>query len=351
MDIWLTLIPIFREERQEKDNSLNSKMIIDLRFSTIKEPLPGFIYKDLRSFSRKSNDYFPQPRVLIKLLSEKFETKKENIFLTAGSDEAILTLSKIYKKTVVVFTPTYMEYANKKIFGSNIIKINALTSTGYFIDPCYYPGASIIFIGNPNNPIGVVDKETIYELIKNNQKTIIVVDETYGEFFDNSVVKNVNKFNNLVVLRSFSKDYGMAGIRIGFMVANKEVIQRVKELTQLTNTSYLSVGAAISAISHEDYFIKLRSRVTKERDLFTRFLISNKLKVITSNINVVLLKFTNKKNSKKFYDFLKKHDIYTNLGNAGSNIGLDKSYVRIAIGTQKEMRIVKETIKKYISNN
>lgn len=326
-------------------------MIIDLRFSTIKESLPGFIYKNLRSFSRKSNDYFPQPQELIKLLSEKFKIKRENIFLTAGSDEAILTLSKIYKKSVVIFTPTYMEYANEKIFGSNITKINALTSNGYIINPRYYPGASIIFIGNPNNPIGVVDKETIYKLIKNNPKAIIVVDETYGEFFDNSVIKDVRKFNNLVVLRSFSKDYGMAGIRIGFMVANKDVTQRVKELTQLTNTSYLSVGAAISALSHQDYFIKLRSRIIRERDLFSRFLKSNKLKVLKSNINVVLLKFTTEKNSKKFYDYLKKHDIYTNLGNAGSNIGLDKSYVRIAIGTKKEMETVKEIIEKYISNN
>lgn len=322
-------------------------MIIDLQYSTIKEALPDFVYKSLFRFSSSSNDYFPQPEELINLLSLKFGLKKANIFLTAGCDEAILMLGRAYNSSIVIFTPTYIEYANEKNFGKNIKKIFSLINGEYKIVPKYYHGSSLIFIANPNNPIGFTEKETIYRLILNNPQAIVVIDEVYSGFSNKSVIGDIYKFKNLVVLRSFSKDYGMAGIRIGFIAAEKNIIDNIRGFAQETNTSYLSVGAAISGLSHESYFSKMRGKIIRERNSFCTFLDLHKLKHFKAETNVVLLKFSDESRGKDFFDFLKAHGINTSLGNGGSNVGLDKSYIRITIGTKKEMFFVRKIIRKF----
>src|SRR5260221_218061 len=209
------------------------------------------------------------------------------------------------------------------------------------------PNATLIFIANPNNPFGFTAKEIIIEIIENNSHAIVVVDEVYAEFADLSVIELTKKYKNLAVIRSFSKSFGMAGNRIGVVIANPEIIKKIKSKTQWASLSYLSAGAAITAIDHEDYFIKLIHDVSERRESFQNFLKANKYFILPTKINAALIKFNNADEDNNFFNYLTQNDFIVSHGNGESNVGLDKSFVRISIGSKEEMELLQEVISNF----
>jgi histidinol-phosphate aminotransferase len=322
--------------------------IINLQYTTIKDPLPDFIYEGLADYSSYANSYQPQPQKLIEKLAQKHNLSPEMIYLTAGIDEAIQIFAKAYGQNAYVFTPSYVVYADVEEFGGKLTRLQSIVGDKFKISTDTIKGATLIYLANPNNPSGFTSKDRVLDLIKNNQESIVCIDEAYGEFaHELSVIDLVQKFPKLVVFRSFSKDYGMAGNRIGYFMAHPEVIKDVKNKIQWANVSYLSVGAAIIALDHEEYFGKMRQNIQKRRSEFMVFLNEVKLKYLPSKINAVLLKFASKEKGTNFADFLKTNNFIISHGNGSSNIGLDESFVRISIGNENQMQALKETIKKY----
>lgn len=325
--------------------------MINLQYTTIQIPLPDFIYEGLKSFCRNANVYHPQPPELIEPIARKFRLEKQNIFLTVGADEAIQLFAKIYGKNAYVFTPTYIVYQDVEVFGGKLNRIYSLNSHSKFeINPRPYQDGTLIYLANPNNPSGFTPKKEVISLVENNPQAIVVIDEAYGDFADISVINKINHYSNLAVIRSFSKSYGMAGNRVGFVAtANHEVRKKFGRFAQWCNVSYLSVGAAVAALNHEDYFLKIREEIKEIRTDFSNFLIKAGYQIIPSLINAQLIKFQSEVEAKSFVAFLKKHEIIVNQGNGFSNIGLDNSFVRIAIGTPAQMEQVKKIIAEFKS--
>lgn len=320
---------------------------INLQYTTIKNPLPPFIYEKLKNFSAGANLYRPQPEELISKLAIKYNLPKEMIFLTAGNDEAIQIFALAYGENAYVFTPTYVVYADVEELGGKLTHIPAIRGTEYIVPTQTIKAASLIYLANPNNPSGVTPKEKVMDLVKNNTQAIVAVDEAYAGFANLSVIDRVKEHQNMAVFRSFSKDYGMAGNRIAFIVAHPHVIAKVKNKTQWANTSYLSVGAAVAALDNEDYFANMREDINHRRDTFIEFLKQQGFKVFPSKINAVLLKFESEEIGRQFAEFLNSQNIIVSLGNGASNIGLDESFVRIAIGNAEQMQTVQEAIETY----
>jgi histidinol-phosphate/aromatic aminotransferase/cobyric acid decarboxylase-like protein len=318
---------------------------INLQYTTIKSPLPEFIYKELKEFSHRANAYQPQPEELVSILAKKHNLKNENIYLTAGIDEALQMFILKFGTRTTIFTPAYTVYTDVEIFGNKLTKIPSLKNNEYVIEPRIFSDATLIILANPNNPCGFSPKEKIIELIEKNKHAMIVIDEAYGEFAPElSMIEYINKYPNLSVLRSFSKDYSMAGNRIGYIVSSSETIQSVKPMCQWANVSYLSIGAAVSALKHEDYFRQIREDINKQREEFAEFLKKQGFTVLPSKINALVVKFETEKQGKNFYDYLLNNNIRTSLGNGNSNVGLDDSFVRISIGTKEQLEILKEVI-------
>lgn len=322
--------------------------IINLQYTTIKDPLPDFIYNGLKKFSDEANTYHPQPEELINKLSNKHSVPLEMIYLTAGIDEAIQIFAKAYGSNAYVFTPTYVVYTDVEEFGGNLTRIPSVTGNDFIINAGEIEGASLIYLANPNNPSGFTSKDKVINLIENNKKAIVCIDEAYGEFAPElSVIDHLRKFDNLVIFRSFSKDYGMAGNRIGYFMAHPDIINVVKNKTQWSNVSYLSVGAALIALGNEQYFIKMRNKIHLRRKEFIKFLEELGFEYLPSKINAVLLKFGSKDEGIKFADYIKSNNIIFNHGNGNANMGLDESNIRFSIGTEEQMAKLKEVIKKY----
>ena len=323
---------------------------INLQYTTIKTPLPDFIYKGLKEYSTGANLYRPQPEILINKLAQKDNFNPENIFLTAGIDEALHMFILTYGQHTTIFTPTYIVYKDVEEFGYQLTQIYSIENNEYNITTKKQPDATLIILANPNNPSGFTPKEKILELINNNQHAIVVIDEAYAQFTDLSVINQLRNYKNLAVLRSFSKDYGMAGNRVGYIVSHPDIINKIKNKTQWSNVSYLSIGAAVTALDHEDYFSKLRQDVNHRRDDLLQFLKQQNYSVLPSRINAVLLKFPDEKQGTQFFNYLKSHNIISSHGNGGSNIGLNHSFVRISIGTKEQMETLNNIIKQLKSS-
>ncbi len=324
------------------------EQLINLQYTTIKQPVPDFIYEEIRNYSAGANSYHPQPAELVERLAQLHGVSSNMVFLTAGIDEAIQLFALTYGSDAYVFTPTYVVYTDVKEFGGRLTRIPSIVDNEYSITTDTLKDASLIFLANPNNPSGFTPKEKVIELIENNQDAMVCIDEAYGEFAPElSVIDQLESYPNLAVFRSFSKDYGMAGNRVGYILSQPEVIEQVKPKAQWANLSYLSVGAALSALNHPAYFEKMRDEIHRRREDFLAFLDRSSFDYLVSRINAVLVSFDSEASGSAFVRHLNKYDIVISHGNGNSNIGLDKSFVRISIGTEEQMNKLKEVVRRY----
>ncbi|MEK7611667.1 MAG: aminotransferase class I/II-fold pyridoxal phosphate-dependent enzyme [Patescibacteria group bacterium] len=341
-----------------------NKPLIDLHFTVITQPLPDFIHTGLKDYARDGNYYYHQPKILTDKLAARHDLPPEMIYLTAGIDEAILALGATFGRETVVFTPTYVVYKDVQEFGGHLTEVPSLITGQYQVETRTYPEASLIFLANPNNPVGWTAKEAVLELAKNNPQAIVVCDEAYSSLpplnpkpLDLSVLQDTplgsrlpdpkgvfDLYPNLVILRSFSKDYAMAGLRVGYLVAQPAVIAKIKDKVQFANVSYLSIGAAVTALAHEEYFAQMRREVVARREEFTRFLMQRGLNVLPSAINCIVIEFSSDTEGEKYATNLLANGVWVNSGGGHSNLGLPKRFVRIAIGTEEQMKKVAEII-------
>ncbi|MCG9730671.1 histidinol-phosphate transaminase [Shewanella sp. Isolate13] len=173
-----------------------------------------------------------QPPELIAAYSRYSQVATDSIITSRGADEAIELLIRAFcvpgKDCIATFGPTYGMYAiSAKTFN---VEVKALSLTADFQLPTDYQtqvsGAKLVFICNPNNPTGsVIPRDKIIDVIENCQDAIVVVDEAYIEFSpEYSVADLVASSTNLVVLRTLSKAFALAGARCGFLLANPNII-------------------------------------------------------------------------------------------------------------------------------
>lgn len=167
-------------------------------------------------------------------------------------------------------------------------------------------GAKLVFICNPNNPTGtVIETADIEQIIKNMPESIIVVDEAYIEFCpDYSVAKLINKYDNLVVLRTLSKAFALAGLRCGFLLANPQICDLVMRVIAPYPVPVPVSQIATAALSHEGIAL-IREQVGHLKVCgaqLTHALHSIGAEVLPANGNFVLAKFNTQVSSERLQE-------------------------------------------------
>lgn len=322
----------------------NSNSSINLQYTTIQEEVSDFIYQGLAKYIKDCNTYYSQPNFLRETIASKFKLPSpEWVFLTNGVDEAIRICVELFGNSTHIFTPT--EYSTLHQFCPSVITHNSLKNNLYSISSDKIENASLMIIANPNNPIGYTEKETVVQLLDNNPQTIIAIDEIYGEYAPHlSVVDLLQKYNNLVVFRGMSKSYGLAGIRIGYILANPAILKKISERATWSNVSYLSCGAAQVALEHEDYYLGLRNSILERKKNIVGLLEKNEFSGIPSLINTITIKFDTENNASHFVKSLQKEKILINQGESGGKVGVDNSYVSFVVGTENQMKMLTDSI-------
>ncbi|MDP8260032.1 MAG: histidinol-phosphate transaminase [Candidatus Gygaella obscura] len=290
--------------------------------------------------------------LLKKALSKNYKIKPSCILLGNGSDELIDIVIKTFVKSnenVISSDTTFLEYEIiSKVNGVKFIKV-PLNGFKYDLDAIKNKINSktrVIFIANPNNPTGTyVNSREVALFLKSIPKGIIVVfDEAYIEYVDKKDFPDLLKGfkSNLIILRTFSKVYGLAGLRLGYAIADKALIDYMNRARQPFNVNQIAQVAGVAALKDKTFIKKTKALVLKQKKfLYVQF---DKLEInyIPSVGNFILFK-VNMDGLVFVRRMLKKGIIVRDM----KQYGLD-DYVRVTIGKEKENKIFLKELKKIV---
>jgi histidinol-phosphate aminotransferase len=301
------------------------------------------LQQDLIDSAQKNSDIREYPlgksEKLIYSLSKYLKIPASMIGLGNGSDQILdLILANFTSKKTKILTsePTFGFFEERcKLYSIPTIKIPFSKEMTLDLDKFISNSkkADILYIDSPNNPTGFqFKKDEISDLIKNFDG-IVIIDEAYGEFSDYTVANLTTKYDNLIVVRTFSKTFGMAGLRLGYVIANKkfiDVFSRVLQYPYPLNTLAIEVG--ILALQKTRQISESIDQIKQERTRITKKLReTGTFDVFDSKANFVL--FDARGADKRIYTALLEQGIsIRKLGKIGKHEGC----LRITVGT-KEM--------------
>lgn len=305
-----------------------------------------------KSITHYSNIYNETTKVLLDKLCKYNNINNSQILLSAGSDDSLEYLINRYINTdthVLVLAPSYsyFEYVIKRTT-SNIhyITLDFNNTTPLDIQDCleFYKDIiqnAVVYIVNPNNPLGtLISKDSIETCIKLYNDTLFIIDEAYIEFtFTNTCVDFIHNHKNIVITRTFSKAYGLAGIRLGYMMANEDTINYVKILYNEKNTTNLAKAAGAAIFNNIEYYEDIISQVNNIREDFQEFLNSLNIYYVPSHSNFI--SFYIGKDVEYFLNLLESNNIY--IRNRTTQIDM-YGFVRVTIGKNEHMNVLKQVI-------
>ncbi len=309
-------------------------------------PLP----KGLQDLKIEPDDIKNYPRTLLSSLTQEIakyaQVPEKNILVYNGSDTALESIFAVFcteDSLVITIEPDYNQvdtYINLKTLHHNKILDPAPLKSGILTD-YNFEGADIVYFSNPCNPTGkIIPKENIMSWLSKYKETLFVIDEAYFEFYGKTLAGEVNNYENLIVTRSFSKAFGLAGLRLGYLVANKNFIEKLAKVRSEKNITNLSIKAGIISLQDLDNLRRNLESLEVSRELFYE-LLDPRLQSPRSFANFVLVKCNDSENViGKLKDFkinARDRSIYSNLQNC----------IRITLGPKPLV----ETLVKILNEN
>ncbi len=310
--------------------------------------------------------FYPDPNpVEFKSAIAKYvghNVRTENILLGNGSIELIYMITELLSKPfkAVIPVPSFSEYEKAALrLGGEIQFVKLPQNFALEMDKIkasVTADTKIMCICNPHSPSGTLySKKEVIELVDFCQKKNVIfsIDENYIEFAEagevNTVAGMVKEYENLFVIRSVTKFYGMAGLRFGYAVAAEPLIEKLETVRQPWSINALASIATLAAFSDTEFIENTKQTIKKERaDLSKKLGEIEGLQVYPSTTNFLLVKIKNLKiNSTKLKELLAKEHIL--IRDCCTFVGLDDSYFRVTVRSAKDNQRLVDTIKKVLS--
>lgn len=286
---------------------------------------------------------------LVEALSEFYHISKDQIFVGVGSDDvlAMAFLTFFNSEKPILFPDiTYSFYDVWAQLYRIPYRQLALDDNFLLKREDYFVENGGIVLANPNAPTSIsLPVSEIEEIIQKNQDVIVIVDEAYVDFGGESVMKLVNQYDNLLVVQTFSKSRSMAGMRIGFAVANPRLIQALNDVKNSYN-SYTMTRASIllgaEAVKDSAYFYETTQKIIGTRERVKLELSKLGFEFPDSKTNFLFI--THKKlDAKELFESLRDHHIFVRYWNKARI----KQFLRVSIGTDQEMDIFLNYLQEY----
>ena len=303
------------------------------------------------NFSKKIRLY-PSLHDSYKLIAKEFNIKRKNILLTHGSDLAIKTIYETYLETgqsVILQKPSYaMTNIYAKLFRAKIkyfgIKKDLNIDFSHLIKTLKSNKIKMIFIETPNGFTGQeVDKDQIIKILNYTKKKniLLILDEAYFGFAKNSYQALINKYKNLILTRTLSKAYGLAGLRVGFLIASSERIlelNKFKPLHEISNISAEIAKISILKNKKKNFYEKNKKLMEYVKTISSNF----GFEIKETSTNFFLLKY-NKSKQNKLINELKRKRILIRRAYKLKILG---DYIRVGISNKKNVDFLFKNIKK-----
>ncbi len=279
----------------------------------------------------------PTMSVLKGKLADLYGVKSENIYLSNGSDDILNFAFMAFGFKGAVFPE--ITYGFYSVFAElHGIEYEAIPLRDDFtVDYRDYLNKNkLVVIANPNAPTGNIRPLwEIEEIIKSNPDSVVVIDEAYVDFGGESVYPLINKYDNLLVVRTFSKSRCMAGARLGYAIASKDIIsdlEKIKYSTNPYNINRLTATLGEATVDAEEYYKEKCQEIIRVREYTKEKLELLGFEVLPSFANFVFAKHKEFDGEKLYLELKKRHILVRHFTSAKIN-----QFNRITIGTQEQM--------------
>ncbi len=313
-------------------------------------PAPG-VQKALSNMSADTMRLYPDPTAssLVHTLAEYYGVKDEQVFVGVGSDDvlAMCFLTFFNSEKPILFPD--LTYSFYKVW-AELYRIPyecpQLDENFKIVKEDYYKENGGIIFPNPNAPTAIYEGlDFVEDVLKHNQDVIVIVDEAYIDFAGESALSLIEKYENLLVVQTFSKARSMAGMRIGYAIGNPKLIKYLNDAKYSFNSYTMnqpSLICGVEAVKDKAYFEEHVQMIKDTREWTKAEL--KKLGFTFPDSQSNFLFVTHEKyDAKELFEALKKADIYVRYFSGERT----KQYLRITIGTQEEMEALLSFLNQY----
>lgn len=311
--------------------------------------------KVLKNFDTNKLRFYPSANStkLKEAIAKYYKVDVSNVFVGNGSDDVLAVAFQSFfnsDKPIVYPDLTYSFYPVWcSLFG--IKYKNYPVGDDFRINPEDYKEKNGgVVIPNPNAPTSLGEGLDFVEKILNyNQDSVVIIDEAYVDFGGTSSIPLIDKYENLLVTGTFSKSRSLAGLRIGFAIGSKaliDVMEAVKNSYNSYTVDSLSIEMGAASIEDDEYFKSTCKKVIKTRERVTLELEKLGFDVLDSQTNFIFATH-NKHNMKSLFEYLKTQKVFIRY----FSLPRIENYVRITIGTNEKMDIFLKKTKEFILND
>ncbi len=316
-------------------------------------PAPG-VEKMLKTLNYEDSRLYPDPE--IKLLTQElanfYGVDKKQVFVGVGSDDVLaMAFLTFFNSDKPVLFPdiTYAFYDVWADLYRIPYKTCSLQEDWHICPQDYMQENGGVVIANPNAPTGLEEsQETIEAIIKANKDSVVIVDEAYVDFGGTSALPLVDKYDNLLVVQTFSKSRSMAGLRIGFAIGNEKLIKYLSDAKFSFNSYTLNrptQALGVEALKDRKYFEDTVQKIINTRERTKKELTELGFTFPDSKTNFIFASH-NKVAASEIFAALKEADIYVRHWNKPRI----SNSLRISIGTDEEMDALLAFLKKYLAD-
>ena len=314
-------------------------------------PAPG-VEKALKEMDMDAMRLYPDPAAydLVHAIAQMYSLKDEQVFVGVGSDDVLaMSFLTFFNSEKPVLFPdiTYSFYD----VWADLFKIPyerpALDENFHIKKEDYFRENGGVIFPNPNAPTGVeMPLEDVEEIIRHNQDVIVIVDEAYVDFGGKSALPLIEKYDNLLVVQTFSKSRSLAGMRIGFACGNEKLIKYLNDVKYSFNSYTMdrtALAAGVAAVKDQAYFQETCNKIIETREWTKKELKALGFSFQDSVSNFIFAAHETCP-AEKIFEALREKHIYVRYFPKGRT----NNFLRITIGTQEEMQTFINVLKDYL---
>lgn len=316
-------------------------------------PAPG-VEKILQEFDTDKLRLYPDATVklLVEELAHFYHLNKDQVFVGVGSDDVLAVAFMTFfnsDKPVIYPDITYSFYPVWCDLFKIPYKTLPLNEDFCIVKEDYYQENGGVVLANPNAPTSIYEELPVIEdIIAHNQNVIVIVDEAYIDFAGKSAIELISKYDNLLVVQTFSKSRSMAGMRIGYAMGNPVLIKALNDVKYSFNSYTMNQTAILSgveAVRDVAYFEDNIKKIIETREISEKALQALGFKSLKSGANFLFV--THERiAAKEIFEALRADNIFVR----HFNMPRIDNYLRISIGTKEEMNRLISFLKNYIEN-
>jgi histidinol-phosphate aminotransferase len=297
------------------------------------------VRKALAQLSAKELAMYPEYEVLTRKLARYFGVSRDELALTNGGDDALRVFFDTFVEPgshILICEPTFPMYRYyAEIAGADIDVLRYSSEMRFPLEEVLLrlrKKPRVFFLANPNNPTGtLVAKEAIAQILRDTTETIVVMDEAYADFSGVTLIPWIRKHPQLFIARTFSKAAGLAGLRLGAVIAQKDSLALIRRAMPPFPVNLAALVAAVAAVEEKKTIARYVAKVKRLRSWFAEELSGRGVRVFPSEGNFLLANFGEA--GPALFRTLAKNGVLVR----ERSKDLGPGFARISIGTQAEL--------------